>query len=88
MGAGLARPRQIALSDVTRRTPIGRYGVGRGSGTERELHLPRSNDVPARQRRMASVRDVVVEYLDFVADVAQERHESCWVEKAQDVVLV
>ena len=55
---------------------MGRYGVGRGSGTERELHLPGSNDVPAGQLRVASFRGVVVEYFHFVASVTEDRHES------------
>lgn len=55
---------------------LGRYGVGRGSGTERELHLPGSNDVPTGQRRIASFREVVVEYLDFIANPTQDRQES------------
>ena len=55
---------------------IGGYCVGRGSGTERELHLPGLNDVPTGQRRIASFRDIVVEYLDFIANPAQDRYES------------
>ena len=55
---------------------IGGSCVGRGSGTGRELHLPGVNDVPAGQLRIASFRDVVVEYLDFIANPAQDRYES------------
>ena len=63
-------------------------GDGSGSGIECELQLAGSNDVPAGQLRVASFRGVVVEYLDLVTNVAQDRYESSWVEKALNMVLV